>query len=129
MTTSGKCVHCGEDRLAHMHHRDVCNSDCRHCRNYTEVTVPKITRNMSTPESRAFWEGIEERAREVEKWPCWKRSLDGIGACENPGHCCKCDPLPGRLQLLCFNLALAGYCAQHAPPRPTTRFSMLEIDP
>lgn len=83
----------------------------------------KPTRNMSTPESRAFWEGCEERARDVERWPCWKRGV----AC--PGSCCKCTPLSTSIQVLCLNLAQAGHCAHHAPPRPATRWNMLEIDP
>lgn len=34
----------------------------------------KIGRNMSTPESRAFWDGCDEAAREVATWPAWKRA-------------------------------------------------------
>jgi hypothetical protein len=36
--------------------------------------VKKIVRNLSTPESRAFWEGIERTAAEVQTWPPWKRA-------------------------------------------------------
>lgn len=88
-----------------------------------ETCRPHVTRNMSTPESREFWEGVEDRARKVATWPCWKRGI------KCPGSCCNCDPLPGHVQVLCLNLALAGYCAAHAPPKPTTRWAMLEIDP
>ena len=34
----------------------------------------KIYRNMSTPESREFWESCEEVEREVDTWPAWKRA-------------------------------------------------------
>lgn len=34
----------------------------------------KIWRNMSTPESRAFWEICEEAEREVDTWPDWKKN-------------------------------------------------------
>ena len=35
----------------------------------------ELTRDMSTPESRAFW-AVAERARErVSAWPEWKRNL------------------------------------------------------
>ena len=33
-----------------------------------------IGRNMSTPESRAFWESAEKSAAEVQTWPDWKRA-------------------------------------------------------
>lgn len=36
--------------------------------------VSTIYRNLSTPESRAFWAGVEESAREVLTWPDWKRA-------------------------------------------------------
>lgn len=36
--------------------------------------MKKIIRNMSTPESRAFWKSAEETAAEVATWPCWKRA-------------------------------------------------------
>jgi hypothetical protein len=36
--------------------------------------VKKIVRNMSTPESREFWEGIERSSIEVRQWPAWKRA-------------------------------------------------------
>lgn len=29
---------------------------------------------MDTGENREFWRFVEETAREVEKWPAWKRS-------------------------------------------------------
>lgn len=32
-----------------------------------------IRRNLSTPEARAFWKHAEEAAKEVAKWPAWKR--------------------------------------------------------
>lgn len=38
------------------------------------VPEGKIGRNMSTPESRVFWESCDEGAREVATWPEWKRS-------------------------------------------------------
>ncbi|HVJ92324.1 MAG TPA: hypothetical protein VM580_21135, partial [Labilithrix sp.] len=34
----------------------------------------KVTRNMSTPEARAFWESAERSAEEVASWPDWKRA-------------------------------------------------------
>ena len=36
--------------------------------------LKKIVRNLSTPESRAFWATAEESAREVQTWPDWKRA-------------------------------------------------------
>jgi len=36
--------------------------------------VKKIVHNMSTPESREFWESIERSAIEVRQWPTWKRA-------------------------------------------------------
>ena len=33
-----------------------------------------IQRNLSTEESRNFWETAERSAAEVEKWPDWKRA-------------------------------------------------------
>jgi hypothetical protein len=36
--------------------------------------VKKIVRNMSTAESRTFWETAERTARETQKWPAWKRA-------------------------------------------------------
>jgi hypothetical protein len=36
--------------------------------------VKKIVRNMSTPESRAFWERIERSALEIQHWPAWRRA-------------------------------------------------------
>lgn len=35
--------------------------------------MSKIVRNMSTPESRAFWEQVDRAAREVEQWPEWQK--------------------------------------------------------
>lgn len=32
-----------------------------------------IRRNLSTPEQREFWRTAEEAAKEVAKWPAWKR--------------------------------------------------------
>lgn len=104
-----------------------CDAEC-YCKEHTcrsRVSNPpgRVTRNMSTPESRAFWEGCEERAREVAEWPCWKRGV----AC--PGRCCKCTPLSSWLQVLCLNLTQAGYCARYVKMKPVTRFTLLEIDP
>jgi hypothetical protein len=36
--------------------------------------MTKIVRNMSTPESRDFWESIERSSAEVRQWPAWKRA-------------------------------------------------------
>ncbi len=36
--------------------------------------MKKILRNMSTAESRNFWETAERSAAEVETWPAWKRA-------------------------------------------------------
>lgn len=36
--------------------------------------MKKILRNMSTEESRNFWETAERSAAEVETWPAWKRA-------------------------------------------------------
>ncbi len=36
--------------------------------------MKKILRNMSTEESKNFWEAAERSAAEVEKWPAWKRA-------------------------------------------------------
>ena len=33
-----------------------------------------VTRNLSTPESRAFWVACEATAAEVATWPDWKRA-------------------------------------------------------
>jgi hypothetical protein len=34
----------------------------------------KITRALSTKETRKFWRHAERMAKEVSKWPEWKRS-------------------------------------------------------
>lgn len=36
--------------------------------------MKKIVRNMSTAESRNFWETAERAASEVGQWPAWKRA-------------------------------------------------------
>lgn len=36
--------------------------------------MKKIVRNMTTAESRAFWETAEKSAPEVQEWPAWKRA-------------------------------------------------------
>jgi hypothetical protein len=36
--------------------------------------MKKILRNMSTEESRVFWESAERTAAVVEQWPAWKRA-------------------------------------------------------
>jgi len=33
-----------------------------------------LQRNMSTEQSRNFWETAERSAAEVEQWPAWKRA-------------------------------------------------------
>lgn len=33
----------------------------------------KLRKNLSTPESRKFWEDVKKSANEVKKWPKWKR--------------------------------------------------------
>jgi predicted Fe-S protein YdhL (DUF1289 family) len=40
----------------------------------------RILRNLSTPESRAFWEGCERAAEEVATWPDWKRAGINVAA-------------------------------------------------
>lgn len=32
-----------------------------------------ISKNISTPENRKFWMEVERVAKEVEKWPEWKK--------------------------------------------------------
>lgn len=41
--------------------------------------MPKVWRNMGTPEGRAFWKA-SARAAEVESWPAWRRA--GINVAE-----------------------------------------------
>jgi hypothetical protein len=36
--------------------------------------MKKIVRNMSTPESRKFWEDAGKASAEVATWPDWKRA-------------------------------------------------------
>src|SRR5262249_8199070 len=36
--------------------------------------MKKIVRNMSTAESREFWDGIERSSIEVRQWPAWERA-------------------------------------------------------
>jgi len=43
-------------------------------REHKAETTKKIQRNMSTPESREFWEHAEKTAKEVEDWPEWKKA-------------------------------------------------------
>jgi hypothetical protein len=40
----------------------------------TTPAPPLLERNMSTPESRAYWEGVERRRAERATWPDWKRA-------------------------------------------------------
>jgi hypothetical protein len=35
---------------------------------------PRVYRNMSTPESRAFWVSVDRVAKDVSTWPDWKRA-------------------------------------------------------
>jgi hypothetical protein len=44
----------------------------------------KLIRNTSTPEGKAFWEGVEKSAAEVRTWPDWKRA--GINVAERREH-------------------------------------------
>lgn len=32
-----------------------------------------VRRNLSTPESRAFWADVDAAAKAVRSWPAWKR--------------------------------------------------------
>lgn len=36
--------------------------------------MKKLVRNMSTDESKSFWESAEKQAHQVESWPVWKRA-------------------------------------------------------
>lgn len=36
--------------------------------------MPKLTRNLSTPETREFWATAERASAEVATWPAWKRA-------------------------------------------------------
>ena len=36
--------------------------------------MKRFTRNVSTPESRAFWESVDRSASLVRAWPSWKRA-------------------------------------------------------
>jgi len=38
------------------------------------VLKNKIIRNMSTPESRKFWEEVEKSAAETALWLAWKKA-------------------------------------------------------
>ena len=53
-------------------------------------------RNLSTPESRAFWAGVERIAREVATWPPWKRAGINVAATrdELPSPGCQCCGKP-----------------------------------
>lgn len=46
--------------------------------------MKKIVRNMSTDESRAFWQTAERAAQEIENWPAWKRA--GINVAQFRGE-------------------------------------------
>jgi hypothetical protein len=35
--------------------------------------VSKVERNLSTPEAREFWAGVERAAASVDQWVWWKR--------------------------------------------------------
>jgi hypothetical protein len=64
----------------------------------------KIGRNMSTAESRAYWETVEQSSREVSQWPAWKRA--GVNAsqvrdeprpsCANAPCSCECHAEGGE---------------------------------
>lgn len=45
-----------------------------------EARMAGIRRNLSTPENRAFWEGVEKSAAEVATWPAWKRAGINVAA-------------------------------------------------
>jgi len=34
---------------------------------------PKLKRDTSTPESKAFWEGVDKTAERVDNWPDWMK--------------------------------------------------------
>jgi len=40
-----------------------------------------LRRNLTDPESRAFWESVDRTAKEVRRWPGWMR-----GECERGGE-------------------------------------------
>ncbi len=42
--------------------------------------MSRILRDLSTEQSRSFWESAERSAAEVESWPPWKRA--GINVAE-----------------------------------------------
>lgn len=44
--------------------------------------MSKLIRNTSTPENRAFWEGVDRVAAEIKDAPAWMRA--GINV--NPEH-------------------------------------------
>lgn len=45
--------------------------------------MKKIGRNMSTPESRAFWANSEANSAEVATWPAWKRAGVNVSQLRN----------------------------------------------
>lgn len=52
----------------------------------------KIHRNMSTPESRAFWESVEKSAAGVSSWPSWKKAGINIEGPHSRGiNCVFCN--------------------------------------
>lgn len=42
--------------------------------------MTSLRKNLSTPEHRAFWAGVEKSAAEVETWPAWKRAGINVAA-------------------------------------------------
>ena len=40
----------------------------------SETRTQRISRNMSTPESRKYWFTVDQSAAEVATWPDWKRA-------------------------------------------------------
>lgn len=85
--------------------------------------MKKIVRNMSTVESRAFWETAERAAHEIQQWPAWKRSginvsqsrehecpVCGESPCEGCKPCDRCQQLTYGPQIARWNDEYDGVC-------------------
>ena len=58
--------------------------------------MTKILRNMSTEESRTFWETVENSAAEVEGWPAWKRAGINVAQVRDEAGGELAEPCPAR---------------------------------
>lgn len=80
------CIFCGHGEYGNQTDSPGAHElDCIYMAALSKPTPPDppITRNLSTPENRAYWKFVEDTAAEVAKWPCWMRLEPPCGICDS----------------------------------------------